>query len=45
MRSLLPAHEHLRSVLEVHGIVVIPLASPNEAVLFERPNDLPSLMI
>src|SRR5712671_1428161 len=32
---------NLRPVLKVHGVVVVPLAAPNEAVLLEDLDDLP----
>src|SRR6185312_15730144 len=36
-----PAHpQELRPVLEVHGVVVIPAPTPDEAVLLENAHDL-----
>src|SRR6476659_5417927 len=34
-------HQDLGPVLEMHGVVMIPLAAPHEAVRFEHPHDLP----
>jgi len=43
--ALLRGRNDFRSILEVHRIVVIPLATPDEAVRFEDANDLPGNLV
>src|SRR5262249_24426408 len=38
VRSL---QDDFRPVFEMHGVVVLPLAAPDEAVLLENPDNLP----
>ena len=40
-RFLSGVHQDLGPVLEMHGVVMVPLAAPHEAVRFEHAHDLP----
>jgi hypothetical protein len=42
---LFRVRQDLRPVFEVHGIVVIPFAAPDEAVLLEDADDLPGHLV
>src|SRR5262245_61379951 len=37
--------DDLRPVFEMHGVVVVPLATPDEAVLLENLDDLPGNLV
>ena len=39
--GLLSCRDDLRAVFEMHGVVMVPLATPNEAVLLENIDNLP----
>src|SRR6266540_471133 len=44
-RKLVGAKDDLRPVFEMHGVVVVPLATPDEAVLLENLDDLPGNLV
>src|SRR6516165_6397150 len=43
--GLVRGKDELRPVFEMHGVVVIPLAAPDEAVLLENMDDLPRNLV
>src|SRR5262245_2566843 len=44
-RGLVSGKHDLRPVLEMHGVVVVPLAAPDEAMLLENFDDLPRNLV
>src|SRR5215211_2359809 len=44
-RALVWGKDDFRPVLEMHRVVVIPLATPDEAVLLENLDDLPGNLV
>src|SRR5262245_32528016 len=45
LRDLACAKHDLRPVFEMHGVVVVPLAAPDEAVFLENLDDLPGNLV
>ena len=43
--ELVRGKDDLRPVLEMHGVVVVPLAAPDEAMLLENMDDLPRNLV
>src|SRR5215510_10141568 len=43
--NLLRRDDDLRPVFEMHGVVVVPLAAPDEAMLLENIDDLPRSLV
>src|SRR5215813_4219899 len=43
--NLLRRDDDLRPIFEMHGVVVIPLAAPDEAMLLENIDDLPGNLV
>src|SRR5215470_15933602 len=44
-KNLLRQHDDLRPIFEMHGVVVMPLAAPDEAMLLENIDDLPGNLV
>src|SRR6516162_6044980 len=44
-KNLLRRHDDLRPIFEMHGVVVMPLAAPDEAMLLENIDDLPGNLV
>src|SRR5215470_19932645 len=44
-KNLLRQHDDLRPIFEMHGVVVIPLAAPDEAMLLENIDNLPGNLV
>ena len=43
--NLVRRDDHLGPIFEMHGVVVIPLATPDEAMLLENVDDLPGNLV
>src|SRR5258707_13268681 len=43
--NLVRRDDHLGPIFEMHGVVVIPLAAPDEAMLLENMDDLPGNLV
>src|SRR5262249_39451967 len=43
--NLVRRDDQLRPIFEMHGVVVIPLAAPDEAMLLENTDDLPGNLV
>src|SRR5260370_39823973 len=43
--NLVRRDDHLGTIFEMHGVVVIPLAAPDEAMLLENMDDLPGNLV